>query len=130
MSLYLTPKSSTTSVDCICRVSCLHSPGTNLLCRHPCLFSPTCGKPYIPLLVCLYIDPSSVSICCSSYLFMISSGMSLILICLKSGHFNGVTRSKFDLSKVMNFAFGVEIMLLISSFVTSMSAVGVATSPG
>ena len=61
---------------------------------------------------------------------MIFSGMSLILIHMYSGCRNGKFELKLDVSTVMNFAPGVDIVLLNRILVTSRSAVGVATLPG
>ena len=61
---------------------------------------------------------------------MISSGMSLILIRIYSRRGNGELRWKLDMSIVMNFAPGIDIVLLKRILATNRSAVGIATSPG
>ena len=89
-------------MNCIGLVSYFHSPGTSLLWWYPCLLSrfsssslarsPDCGKPYIPLLVLMYIDPSFVAFGFKLYSWMISSGMSVILMRIYSGLLSGVIR--------------------------------------
>ena len=61
---------------------------------------------------------------------IISSSMYLRLMRMNSWRLSGVMIEKFNISIVMNLAPLVEITLLKRILATSISAVGVATSPG
>ena len=96
---YFTPKSSSTSVNWTGLQSCVQNLGTNLLCRQPLLLghfsrssfanNPACGKPYMPRLAWMWMEPLSSTIFLSWYSSMISSGISLMLMRMYSVRLRG-----------------------------------------
>ena len=126
------PKSSMTRQNWIGLVWCFPSASVSLLCVYPffaslcsrssCASNPTCGKPYIPFLISMYIPHQLLfSLTC-----LTSSGMSFNLIWRYSYCLSGVLRYEILMSIVINLALNVDMTLLRSNFMVSMSAVGMS----
>ncbi len=133
-------KLSTTSVKLMGCQSCFQYPGVTLLWRYPALSSrsfsnswammPPWGSPYIPRQTSQWTLPVASTLLRKSYSWMLSSGKSSIFIRKNLYRFIGVQRKKSLMSMDMNFALGVDIMLLNRSLTVRRSAVGVPQSPG